>query len=426
MATPKRDFLQGMDLDLFIVNHLDRLRRMRNIKANLQKRSRADYSIDYVKRQLEILEREWDEAQTRHARLLASVSLEERKNEEYFNSEFMDDFERIYHETNGYIYGQLRILEKMEQQEERAASNSSAYSSADNQASVRLPRLDLPHFSGNHPEWPSCSDLSAVINNRTLSDAQRLQYLKAALEGDALRTVSPLELTNENFSLAWGTLEQRYNIPRLIQSSWFEKVLNLKPIKHDNVGSITQVTVGLQQALNALPKLGVSVTDWGPLMVYYVSSQFDKELMLEWEQTFDDARRFPEFRQMMSFLQKKVSAILARPASSKYENRKVRSHATAVDTGAQESSLKCSLCMMQHRLSDCKEFMQRDTKRRYYWVKATYGCLRCLSADHTQNSCTSKERCDSCGEPHHTLLHFESKTQAASGGRNPRRRDTRR
>ncbi|XP_017892869.1 uncharacterized protein LOC108632671 [Ceratina calcarata] len=274
MDSPKRDLLQGMELDVFIVNHLERLRRMGNIKTNLQKRSRANYSTVYVKAQLDILEREWDNAQNRHARLLASVSLEGRKNEAYFDSECMVDFERIYHETTGYIYEQLRVLEKREQQEERAASNSSAHASADNQVSVRLPRLDLPHFSGNHPEWPSFSDLftSAVINNRTLSDAQRLQYLKAILEGDALRTVSSLELTNENFSIVWETLEQHYNIPRLIQSSWYEKVLHLKPIKHDNVGSITQVTVGLQQALNALPKLGVSVTDWDPLMVYHVSS----------------------------------------------------------------------------------------------------------------------------------------------------------
>ncbi|XP_017875195.1 uncharacterized protein LOC108622051 [Ceratina calcarata] len=255
------------------------------------------------------------------------------------------------------------------------------------------------------PDWPAFCDLftSAVINNATLSDAQRLQYLQAALE----QLLSALVLTNVNFSIAWATLDKRYNNPRLIQSSWFHK-----------------------QALDALPKLGVTVDNWGPLLVYHVSSHFDDELHGEWEQAFEDARKFPSFSKIMDFLENKVSALLAakdrykKPISSEVERRNVKSHAANVDTTDGESS-EWSVCRMQHKLEDCNESRQRDQKGRYFWVKAHNLCPRYLSADHALTSCCSSNVCSVCNEPHHTLLHYKSRKQEASDKKETPRRDTR-
>ncbi|XP_017888550.1 uncharacterized protein LOC108630014 [Ceratina calcarata] len=407
MATPKKDILGRMRLDVFILAHLERSNRIGNIKTNMKKKSKSEYTVDYVRAQLDILEKEWDGVQSRHACLIASATPEQREKLSYFKAKHMDDYERVFHETAGYIYEQIRTLERQEAQEARAASGEYA--------------------GQGHTTYRA----SAVTNNPTLSDAQRLQYLKAALEGDALRTVSTLELTNENFSIAWATLEKRYNNPRLIQTSWFKKVFHLKPVKHDNIESITQITIGLQQALDALPKLGVPVDQVGPFLVFYISSQFDEELLAEWEQTFDDARKFPAFNEMMCFLENKVSAIFAakdmhnKPNSSKSEKKKVRSHATNVETRARESTSYCSFCQQQHRITDCNEFRQRDAQGRYFWIRANNMCTRCLSEGRTLPSCRSTIVCDKCGASHHTLLHCERKTRPLKGKQDTPRRDDR-
>ena len=53
-------------------------------------------------------------------------------------------------------------------------------------STVRLPRLDLPTFSGNALEWqPFWDRFNAAVNsNPTISDIQKLNYLRSQLRGE--------------------------------------------------------------------------------------------------------------------------------------------------------------------------------------------------------------------------------------------------
>ncbi|GFY08245.1 integrase catalytic domain-containing protein [Trichonephila clavipes] len=51
---------------------------------------------------------------------------------------------------------------------------------------IKLPTLSLPTFSGVIDEWLTFSDLfQAAVTNQNLTGAQKLQYLKGVLKGDA-------------------------------------------------------------------------------------------------------------------------------------------------------------------------------------------------------------------------------------------------
>lgn len=52
---------------------------------------------------------------------------------------------------------------------------------------IRLPKLSLPIFDGQLEDWLAFNDLfiASIHNNKNLSDAQRLQYLKSACKGNA-------------------------------------------------------------------------------------------------------------------------------------------------------------------------------------------------------------------------------------------------
>ena len=83
---------------------------------------------------------------------------------------------------------------------------------------TRLPKLNLPTFSGNYKSWTSFFDLftSSVDSNSTLTNSQKLQYLKASLTGDAAKLLSSFTVTDNNYEPALDVLKKRYDNPRMI------------------------------------------------------------------------------------------------------------------------------------------------------------------------------------------------------------------
>ncbi|GFS58781.1 DUF1758 domain-containing protein [Trichonephila clavipes] len=63
---------------------------------------------------------------------------------------------------------------------------------------IKLSTLSLPTFSGVIDEWLTFSDLfqATVTNNQNLTGAQKLQYLKGVLKGDAQKIVQSLPITD--------------------------------------------------------------------------------------------------------------------------------------------------------------------------------------------------------------------------------------
>ncbi|XP_039312430.1 uncharacterized protein LOC120359352 [Solenopsis invicta] len=94
----------------------------------------------------------------------------------------------------------------------RRGSTQSA-TRADNEtiSHVRLPKINLPTFSGRYDDWFPFRDTFVTIihNNTSLSDIQQFQYLRAALTDKALDIVKPLEISENNYDLAWSLLKER-------------------------------------------------------------------------------------------------------------------------------------------------------------------------------------------------------------------------
>ncbi|KAL0263950.1 UNVERIFIED_CONTAM: hypothetical protein PYX00_010491 [Menopon gallinae] len=76
---------------------------------------------------------------------------------------------------------------------------------------VTLPQICLPVFNGSIAECLSFADLfkAAVDGNSAISNAQRLQYLKGALRGEAANVIRHLPITEQNYAEAWDLLERR-------------------------------------------------------------------------------------------------------------------------------------------------------------------------------------------------------------------------
>ena len=65
----------------------------------------------------------------------------------------------------------------------------------------RLPKLNLPYFSGDPLVWQTFWDSfeAAIHSNPSLTGVQKFNYLRAQLQGDAARVIAGFLLTNSNY-----------------------------------------------------------------------------------------------------------------------------------------------------------------------------------------------------------------------------------
>nr|XP_029715673.1 uncharacterized protein LOC115259283 [Aedes albopictus] len=112
-----------------------------------------------------------------------------------------------------------------------AGSSSSAVVHSNVAASplsdLKLPRMNMPVFSGNYMEWQSFYYLfdSLVHQNPTLKDSQKLYFLKTNLAGEAASLISHLKIEDANYQPALTKLKSRYDKPREIANQHIKRFL---------------------------------------------------------------------------------------------------------------------------------------------------------------------------------------------------------
>ena len=95
---------------------------------------------------------------------------------------------------------------------------------------VRLPKLDLcTQFSGNTLEWqPFWDSFNAAVNsNPTISDVQKLNYLRSQLRGEASQLIAGFSLTSANYSHSVALLKDRYGQQQKLITAHMQALLEL-------------------------------------------------------------------------------------------------------------------------------------------------------------------------------------------------------
>ena len=111
-------------------------------------------------------------------------------------------------------------------QNAQAVSPSPSFASSD---MPKLPKLQLPKFSGDPKKWQEWWDSFQVIHeNTSLSDVNKFRHLKTLLEGPAATAISGIQPTNANYREAVELLQTRFAQRQLIINEHMEVLLNLK------------------------------------------------------------------------------------------------------------------------------------------------------------------------------------------------------
>lgn len=276
---------------------------------------------------------------------------------------------------------------------------------------VRLPKLNLPVFSGKYDEWFPFHDLfnSIIHGNASLSDVQRLQYLRASLSGDALSIISALEISDQNYAVAWNTLRERYDNKRVVVSTHIKAILELPDMIKENVSELRQISYGVVKHLPALKALRKPVDTWDDLLIHILSSKLDPLTLREWQDT-QRSTELPTLKQFTDFIVQRSQTLEASVKSNVNPTNRVSARLQGLHNTKRQAShvatskFKCAYCDKEHAIYSCKGFLALSVARRIAETRKRDLCLNCLKSGHVAEYCQSGN-CRTCGLRHNTLLH---------------------
>lgn len=291
-----------------------------------------------------------------------------------------------------------------------ARSPTTVSEASDATTRVRLPKLNLPTFSGRYDEWfPFFDTFASVIHfNASLSCVQKLQYLKASLTGDASNVISSLEISDANYDVAWTLLKERYDNKRVIVQNHIKAILELPSMAKENYNELRQIADGATKHLHALQALKRPVDHWNDILIHVLCSKIDTLTLRDW-QSSSAGSELPTLKQFFGFITHRCQMLEVTNKPSIVANMKggiARSSAKRQMACVATLKSKCSYCQGEHSIYYCKDFLELQIPQRISEIRTRKICLNCLrSTTHVSSKCTSGG-CKVCQAKHNTLLHI--------------------
>ncbi|XP_058448656.1 uncharacterized protein LOC131428628 [Malaya genurostris] len=286
-------------------------------------------------------------------------------------------------------------------------------------ANIRLPEISLKQFSGKIDDWVSFRELfvSLIHNNQQLGAVQKLHYLRATLSGEAAGILSSLELSANNYNVAWKMLRERYENKSFLIKRHMSGLLALSSLKRESSSGLSELADEFDRHVQLLDKLENAEDHWNSFLVERLSSCLDPITLREWETQISEIDK-STYKQLLDFVHKRSRIIQTLTIShhgnphseSKHKPRLAIAHV------ASENITRCPSCKQAHLLFQCDQFRTLIPQQRFEFVKKHGLCINCLKTSHLAKDCSSGS-CKSCSKKHHTLLHlppvqpFTRKTQ---------------
>ncbi|XP_036144671.1 uncharacterized protein LOC105830767 [Monomorium pharaonis] len=268
---------------------------------------------------------------------------------------------------------------------------------------IALPEIKLPSFSGDYQSWPSFYEdfVYLIRDNKDLSNAEKMYYLKTCLTGEAARSICYLTVTHDNFSVAWSLLLSKYDNRRLLIRAQLDRIINLKSQKNESAQELRNILTIFLSAIDYLRKLNCPVDEWDILFVHLLEKLLDSESRMAWEMKLGLTTIYPTFSELKEFLFERARVL---------ENIELFASTSGSDKGHSTNSCKkssyskCPLCGASHYLAKCEQYQSETVQQRRDIIVKHRRCFNCL-APHAINKCTNIRRCQKCGRKHHTSIH---------------------
>ena len=277
---------------------------------------------------------------------------------------------------------------------------------------VKLPKLDLPKFSGNMLEWTSFRDrfVAAVHDDPTIPNCEKLSYLLSSLTDDAARVLRAMQVTDENYNEAWAILTKKYQNVREIAFTHAERLMGFPSMKEESAKNLTALVDLANETVRSLRILQVEHDKCDLFFDVIVLQKVDSETRKQWHLTLkDDA--IPKFQDLLEFLDIRARALSVADKNRPKDNVS-KQYSYNVKQAYVGMQMPCPCCHGHHTLDRCEQFLAMDVQARRDFVTRKSLCFKCMLLGHNAKICTDQSSCQTCNKRHHTLLHMDEMAAA--------------
>ncbi|XP_066590852.1 uncharacterized protein [Prorops nasuta] len=419
---------------------------VRNMLVSIQGKDRSTLTRNMIQNRINSVKDLWSEIRQTHIEISSRDDAEVR---EYMNENIFGQMQKIVEDAQDEL---VNLRDSLHDPSGSRSSSLCAGTQSDivlqnNPSVAKLPKLDLPSFSGKYHDWDNFYDLfSSLVHNRpNLSDVAKLQYLKSCLVDSAAEFVQGVTVTEANYISTWKALKLRYCNPRLTVRTYLTELMQTTQLKKESSDGIRALIDRLQRILRSLSNLGLPIDQWSIWIIHIITNSLDPESQKLWEAeiSIKDQRvvararetneepaildRFPTLKEFNDFLERRALSLNMIATNTATNKSSYSSEGTSSNVGSKTlgrthkkafaatttpttkaARNKCALCKGAHGIFNCQQFLKKDPYERRVEIRRLRLCYNCLNP-HTCATCTSTKTCSICNGKHNTLLHFNKK-----------------
>ncbi|XP_067041142.1 uncharacterized protein [Acropora muricata] len=364
-------------------------------------------------------------------RIISLLADEEIENELCCWREFLGEIDQALDAAHEYLNEECHSEEQ--------SSKGSVHKDSHQSSNLKLPRIELPKFSGDVLKFQNFWDQfeAAVHDNADLPNVQKFTYLRSVLNGNALQTTEGFEVTGANYQPAVECLKHRYGRRRVVISSLVKSVVQMDAKSVVTAPSLRDLYDTLKNRTRALEALGEIPKSHGCILLAIFELKLPSAILEKWElelaDTPDDEIDLELFfkflnRQVVSKEagERNLQGNLSLKGRSTNKGRDGRRYPPFIEVSDQEqvstaSALfseakpltvpSCRFCRGGHGSLNCPEFNGKAVDDRWKLVqecKLCFNCLKPTNSKHFSKICRQPQ-CPvvNCGKRHHKLLHSQ-------------------
>ncbi|XP_073819921.1 uncharacterized protein [Musca autumnalis] len=271
-------------------------------------------------------------------------------------------------------------------------------------STITIPRKiqDLPEFSGDPEDWPlfytAFSQSTAAYGYTNLENNQRLHK---CLKGEAREVVKSLLIHPDNVDDIIEQLRFRFGRPEQLIHSQLRQARYLPHISENNLIKLVPFSTKVKNLAVFLQSVNAQQHIANPTLLEELVSKLPMSKKLEWARVATTIQPYPTIINFSDWLCEMANPIcIVQDVDSKDQKRRVLLHST-------QQQLQCPICQGQHKIYDCRRFLNMSVLDKWKEVKKIRACFSCLNVGHTTRDCRRKRTCpvDGCQRKHNKLLH---------------------
>lgn len=347
-------------------------------------------------------------------------------------NDIIERFEARYEQVTCDLLGRINTLKA----EDNTVHNSTANTMENSvHREIRVRDVDIVKFGGKSTEWPQFkSAFEECFHKRTdIQGAIKFYHLMAHLipKSEAYETVDVFDRTDANYTVAWQTLCDTYDNERKIVNNIVLSFLDMpsiseRPTRVELIALVIK-TIHLKQSL---PKYGIAVDSWDPILVPLLVRKLDGESIRLWSLERNQ-RQIAKLQPLLVFIKKRADSLDAdfvatfdnschAYASSRQQQSQSsfvskRAHFRGADNAPTVSNVQnrepidekrrrfqCYHCHGPHSLYDCESFGRMSEELQDERLRNIGLCAKCFGKKHNVQQCP-RSNCK-CGKPHNQVL----------------------